>query len=308
MFSGCDGVIEVADADVPSSGTKLAEWTIKDRKAYATLFFLIEPNYRAPILELDSGREAFKKLVSEYEKDTSTTRMLLRQRFYTLEHDPHERIGVYIDAVFNIVRQLNSIGHKPDDLEVSDKLLIGLDRSWFPARTALTLREQSAQPDLDQITSALKQYEANENPPPIKEESRGDSAMYAKSRGGGGRDPRDKGHGQSRGRDVGEYDWGNTKDSDGACFRCGRSGHMARFCVADMPEDVKRAILRPDNAQLATISDSSYDPDQLFAFAINDNISSVTITPDDNSEGFGQRVRGGKRGGRRGIVSPEFAF
>ncbi|KAJ6458362.1 hypothetical protein C8R47DRAFT_1081747 [Mycena vitilis] len=41
----------------------------------------------------------------------------------------------------------------------------------------------------------------------------------------------------------GEFDWGNSKEKDGVCHRCGRSGHVARRCVADMPDDVKAKLL-----------------------------------------------------------------
>jgi hypothetical protein len=70
----------------------------KDRKTYAYLFFLIEPNYWAPIIDIKS-----------------------------------------------------------------DKLLIGLHQSWAPVRTALTLRDKIEKPEIELITSALKQFEANES-------------------------------------------------------------------------------------------------------------------------------------------------
>jgi len=264
LLAGLDGTI---DAEEVPTGAKAAEWTTKDRKTYAYLFFLIEPNYRAPIIDIKSGREAWKKLVSEYEKDSATTRMALRQQFYSLKHDPAVGIAVFIDAVFSIVRQLGAIGHKPDDLEISDKLLIGLHQSWAPVRTALTLREKSEKPEIEKITSALKQFEANESlvaAPglPIKaeesEQTLAESALYVKSRGGGSKGY--KGHG----RHSEECDWGNTKEREGVCWRCGREGHVARNCVADMPEDVKRKIV--DYANIATTCSDEVIPDGLFAF------------------------------------------
>ena len=194
--------------------------------------------------------------------------MALRQQFYSLTHDPAVSIAVFIDAVFSIVRQLGAIGHKPDDLEVSDKLLIGLHQSWAPVRTALTLRERSAKPEIEKITSALKQFEANESlvaapGPQIKaeasERSLAESVLYAKSRGGGSKGS--KGHK----RYSEEYDWGNTKEREGVCWRCGRENHMAKNCVANMPEDIKRKIV--DHANIAITSPDGAIPEELFAFA-----------------------------------------
>ena len=256
---------EVIDAGVDSVGKKDAGWIEKDRKAYAYIFFLVEPNYRAPILDIKSGREAWNKLVSEHEKDNATTRIGLRQQFYSLSHNPSVSIAVFIDAVTSIARQLASIGHKLDDLEISDKLLIGLHQSWAPVRTALTLREKSEKPEIEKITAALKQFEANESllttsGASVKvEESEsniGESALAARGHGGGS-----KGN-KSRGRSVEEYDWGNSKGRDDVCWRCGREGHVARLCVADMPQDIKQKVF--DHA-LTTVIDP--DPDEeLYAY------------------------------------------
>ena len=59
---------EVIDAGVNPVGKKDAGWIEKDRKAYAYIFFPVEPNYRAPILDIKSGRVAWNKLFSEHEK------------------------------------------------------------------------------------------------------------------------------------------------------------------------------------------------------------------------------------------------
>ena len=97
MLAGLDGIIDAEEA------LTTAKWTAKDRKTYAYLFFLIELNYRAPIIDMKSGREAWKKLVSEYEKDSATTRMALRQQFYSVTHNPAVGIVIFIDTVFSIV-------------------------------------------------------------------------------------------------------------------------------------------------------------------------------------------------------------
>ena len=85
--------------------------------------FLIEPNYHTPIVDIKSGQETWKQLISEYKKDSATTCMALHQQFYSLTHDPAISIVVFIDAVF-------SMGHKPDGFKTGDKLLIWLHQLW----------------------------------------------------------------------------------------------------------------------------------------------------------------------------------
>ena len=127
---------------------------------YAYLFFLTEPNYCAPIINVNSGWEAWKKLVAEYKKDSAMMCMALHQQFYSLMHDPVVGIIIFIDAVLSIIQQLGEIGHKLDYLKISDKFLIGLHKSWAPIHTALLLCEKSEKPKIEKITSARKQFEA----------------------------------------------------------------------------------------------------------------------------------------------------
>ena len=113
--------------------------------------------------------------------------------------------------------------------------------------------------------SALKQFEANKSlvaapEPPVKvEKSEAESALYTKSRGGGSKGCKD------HGRYSDEYDWGNTKECEGVCWRCGRENHMARNCVADMPDDVKWKVVNHTN--IATGPDEAISESELFAFA-----------------------------------------
>jgi hypothetical protein len=97
LLAGLDRII---DAKEVPTGAKATKWNLKDYKTYAYLFFLIEPNYRAPIIDIESSHEPLRKLVSEYEKDTTTTCMALHQQFCSLTHNPTVGITVFIDTVF----------------------------------------------------------------------------------------------------------------------------------------------------------------------------------------------------------------
>jgi len=255
---------------------KRLEWDTLDQKVYAIIWFHLDPSHRSSIITTNSGKEAWTIIVTEYQKDSPTNRILLRRQFYSLTHDPALPISQFIDDVASITRKLHAIGHKPNDVEVSDKILIGLDPSWSTVRT--TLMFQAKPLTVDEITAALRQYEANESSAEegVKREP-GESALYAKGRGGGSRQ-KAKDHG-----DEG-FDWGNSKNREGVCWRCGRSGHIAQFCVADMPENVKREILdrSVSRANIAVVVEAGSDSEEaLFAFAsayTNPSLSDFTTT------------------------------
>ena len=78
LLAGLDRIINAAD--IPT-GSKAAEWNSKDHKVYTYIFFLIEPNYHASIIESKSG-QAWKKLVAKYKKDSAPIYMALCQQFY----------------------------------------------------------------------------------------------------------------------------------------------------------------------------------------------------------------------------------
>ena len=256
LLIGCGGHV----GSTRSLDEKRSEWDTLDQKVYAIIWFLIDPSHRSSIITTNSGKEAWTKIVTEYQKDSPTNRILLRRQFYSLTHYPALSISQFIDDVASTTRKLEAIGHKPDDVEVSDRILIGLDPSWSTVRTTLMFQTKSL--TIDEITAALKQYEANESSAEggVKREP-GESALYAKGQGGGSRVKDHGGEG---------FDWGNSKNREGVCWRCGRPGHIAQFCVADMPEDVKREILnRPaSRANVAVVVEADSDSEEaLFAFA-----------------------------------------
>ena len=270
MLIGCGGHIK---SEKPG-GTKASEWDALDQKVYAIIWFLVDANHRSPIVTTTSGKEAWAALVAEYQKDSSTNRLLLHQQFFSVTHDPSLPVSTFLEDVFSIVRKLDAIGHKPTDLEVSDKILIGLDRSWGPVRTSIVLQPKTY--TIDEITSALKQYEANESSGEVavKKES-GESALVVRGKGGRSKTRNESG---DEDRESGEFDWGNSKNREGVCYRCGRPGHIARNCDADMPADIKCRVRKrsPNTSDSAVIAaDDDNSPEQeLFAFLAGDATSS----------------------------------
>jgi hypothetical protein len=149
-----------------------------NQKVYAVIWFLVGQNYHGPIITTKSGKEAWAKLIAEYQKDNAMNQLMLHQQLYSITHNPAIPIADFIKGVLLVTCKLNAIGHKLSHTEISNKILIGLDNSWSLVHTMLTL--QSTSPTIDEITSALKQYEANEMG--VKQEF-GNAALYLKVKG-----------------------------------------------------------------------------------------------------------------------------
>jgi len=131
-----------------------------DKKVYAHIWFLVDPNCWDSIVEIKSGQEAWAALKAEHEKDMPSTWMNLGQHFYSLSHDPTIGVIPFTNQVLTVVRQLESIKRKPQIDEITDKLLIGLDPSFTAVRTNLALH--NPEPSIKEITAALKEFEENE--------------------------------------------------------------------------------------------------------------------------------------------------
>jgi len=142
-------------------------------------------------------------------------------------------------------------------------------------------------PEIEKITSTLKQFEANEllvAAPGLSikaeasKQSLAELALYAKSQGVGSKGSK------AHGRYSEEYDWGNTKEREGVW--CGRENHMVRNCITDMLEDVKQKVV--DHAHITTASPGEAMPDKLFAFASDEahnNLLCESITYGSRKQG-----------------------
>ena len=115
----------------------------------------------------------------------------------------------FVNEVLTVVHQLESIKHKPQKDENTDKLLIGLHSSLTAVHTNLSLC--MPEPSIKEITVTLKEFEDNETLRPsfsalidsgIKEET----LLYANKahhHGSGGNGSRVR---------YDDFDWGNTKN------------------------------------------------------------------------------------------------
>ncbi|KAJ8691195.1 hypothetical protein PTI98_010793 [Pleurotus ostreatus] len=75
-----------------------------DAKAYGLIFFLVKDACRGPLNALATklGRQAWEVLQKEYKRDSPSTCMSLRKKFYSISHDSSTSVKTFIKAVLSI--------------------------------------------------------------------------------------------------------------------------------------------------------------------------------------------------------------
>lgn len=263
MFFLGAGIDGIASGTPPSDPTELAKWRKSDRQIITYIYAKVDPDYHYLIQDLESGLDAWKALKGHFEKSTMGHRMQARQQFYTVAHDPSKPIAFYIQAITAASRKLTALGINLEETEIKDVLLMNLDSSYHPIRT--TILAQKTEPTLDEVKQLLNSSTSAELSSSIafdkvmvsqagrKFGGNGHNHGYGSGSGSGswrdghrhGQDhhgSKDQHSGSGSPVDDKGFRWCNPTN-EGACHRCGRTGHIAARCMYNMPQEVKDWIM-----------------------------------------------------------------
>jgi hypothetical protein len=190
-----------------------------------------------------SSRFIFKAITSEFDGDTRFNRVELAGQIFAAKHDPSKVISEFYTPIFTAVDAFTSTsGFAIPDWLAIDILVYNLDASWKPAHNDIITFSRGKDKDKvtrSEIISILDTYEREilKGIPAVDSLSTPQvgSAHAART----SRFPHPSNRSTSN-----NYDWLNMKCDPYCCDRCGKRGHSARFCLANMPEDVKDKILK----------------------------------------------------------------
>ena len=237
----------------PNDRTEAAKWDRRDSTALGLIWASTHADFHFLVEEETSGSACFAKLKTKFETTSFARRVELRKRFYSVEHDPSKPIDIYIQQILDAKGQLVAIGHKIEDVEVKDVILMNLHSSYETVK--LSLLTQPTEPSLDVIRSILNSSSPIIDAPFAIKSEPTDTALATKFRKKDSHrthstacrrnDTGSNGHGHSKSvegiLDDKGFRWGDVTGDN--CHRCGREGHIAALCVADMPPDIKSRIL-----------------------------------------------------------------
>ena len=232
MINGC--------ATPPTDAAQLLSWQKRDKHAYTIIYLLVSSNKCHIIVQASVGSDTLPLLKAKFKKDVASNHPNLHSNFYNVTHDPSKPVMEFINTIQSISHQLAAIKHSLHATEITNMILLHLHESFSPIHSALITHKE--EPMLTEIIAAVKKHEAHTvmtNCSP--KETSGSDEIGSESIYFTGRQW--KQGGVRRSASKAEVDWGNSKGKDGVCFPCGRSGHVAAKCIADMPQEVKDHII-----------------------------------------------------------------
>ena len=137
----------------PEKATDVLVWDKRDDAALAIIWACTSKEFLYLVEEETSGSACFTKLKAKFETTTFARCVELRKAFYSAEHDPSKPIEIYVQKVIDAKVQLTAMGHKVDDIEVKDVILMNLHSTYETVK--LSLLTQPTKPSLDVIRTIL---------------------------------------------------------------------------------------------------------------------------------------------------------
>ncbi|KAL1582041.1 hypothetical protein WHR41_09299 [Cladosporium halotolerans] len=194
------GSAERADAE-----KGLREWNKKNNRARAAIALSVNDGPKRYIDDESTAKGMWDKLRRLYEERGYNARFLALKSLISVRYEDTKSIEEYTEHVKQTTRRLANMGSRIDDWIVTSVLLANLGPAF---ETYVTTKRQAARtkdPELDEVIAEL----IDESRVHQEMES---TVMALRAPGGKNKEP-----------------------FKGKCYRCGKTGHMQRFCKAEKP-------------------------------------------------------------------------
>ncbi|KAF7296990.1 CCHC-type domain-containing protein [Mycena indigotica] len=193
-------------------------------------------DYRTKLTELSTACARWKALKDNFITRTHSDRLIAFQQLITIDHNIKDPIVLYTTQVSNLCMKLARMDLTiPDDIKTCI-LLARLNPGMYSTRKDLVKNEKF--PSYEDAAACLRS-DAHDN-------SKSDHMIKVEdvpvAFGLAARIPSPPSEPPPQEAFAKGFRWCSPR-SDKDCFRCGREGHRAQFCLADMPQAVRDWIL-----------------------------------------------------------------
>ena len=250
LFMGCgaDYIIDAtASTTIPKDCVRL------DKQLTFYIWTRVDDEFRYLVNGTKSSALlTWMTLLSHFQKSTMPRRVAAREQLYSVVHDPSKSIDIFIHSVTSAAKVLADLGHKIEDTEIKDILLMRLDDSYATVRTSIMTSKE--EPDLATIKDLLSSASDSIPQPTVMVHANVVSNGYKSKPKYSPPSSPTAGpvHGSSPPSDNKGFQWCNTTTQDG-CHRCGRANHIAAYCIFNMPQNIKDWVMKGGYKQQANV-------------------------------------------------------
>ena len=200
-----------------TEATELKTWTVKDDQAQQIIGTTVEDKPLLHIINCDSAKAMWDKLVSVYEQKSETSVHMLLQDWYRYEMSASDDIATHVSRLEDLAHRLEVMGQKIPDQMIVTKILMTLPSSF---KHFVSAWESTPADDrtLSNLIARLITEETRLNP----RDSQENRALVA------------SGHKSRNDRNI--------------CNYCKQSGHWKNECEAKKAADAKKNAYMRGNA------------------------------------------------------------
>ncbi|KAF9021881.1 hypothetical protein BDZ89DRAFT_1137707 [Hymenopellis radicata] len=256
--------IERLEEAVPASKATL------DSELHLTILSHTHADYKHLVTKASGALAAWKALRADCLHGDTRASIAAWLNFISIKHDIDRPIGVFLSAVTTAASRLEALGQKPSDFQVIATWLGLLNVNY--SATKATAYRRFAELKLDEVETFLKDARSDRDDSSPESRPREETVAkpepveaslkaYTAPRRAGGSAGVSRNVAKFPSSSSGPFRWCSANHND-QCRRCGRTGHIADRCIADMPQHVKDWVVAgcpSDSEDVANMAADSGD-------------------------------------------------
>src|SRR5580765_2013721 len=225
------------------------KWRMMDAKAQRFIVTSVDEQSLDYIMNCDTAKGMWEKLLSIYEQKSDTSITLVQQKFYSYVMDINDNIAQHISKLENLSRKLAQLGEPISDSMLMTKILMTLPENYkhfYSAWDSIPNENKT----LSNLTSRLMVEETRHGQTQVQQNIAENSAFSAK---------------KSFGTQKQEYskldNYSGNQQKPGKCNYCKKAGHWKRDCRIlkkdkNKNESNSRSALIGVNTKISKFNDS----------------------------------------------------
>lgn len=186
-----------------TSNMEAEKWEELDLRAASAIRLCLAKNVLANVQNISSAKELWEKLEGLYQAKGISNRLLLKEQFHNLRMDDGMKISDHLSTLNGIVSDLESLEVKIDDEDKALRLILSLPSSYMHMKPVLMYGKETL--SFEEVANKIISEERR-----MKSDESTSSSSVLVTRGG------------AKGKKI--------HGDDMVCWKCGKSGHIKRFC------------------------------------------------------------------------------